>query len=321
MKVDILALSGVLDAALGITRDVLFAANRVQDATKREGQRFDVRLCSPSEVLHTGTGLRITAEARSLRPTSDLLIVLGMNVPTPREIEQALARSDTQEAIHMIARAHARGTMIATACAGTFLCAEAGILHALTAATSWWLGPYFQSRHPDVTLQQDAMLAAHKHVVTAGAALSQIDLMLWIVKKYCGPQVADLCARYLVLDERSSQACYLLVDHVAHASEEVARAEDYARTHLHLPMSVADLARAAGTSARTLDRKFRSALAMSPLQYVRRLRAEHAAHLLRTTQMKTLAIAAKVGYEDEGTLRRLLKDELGASPRTLRPRI
>jgi transcriptional regulator GlxA family with amidase domain len=147
-----------------------------------------------------------------------------------------------------------------------------------------------------------------------------IDLVLWLVRRVAGPQVAELCVRYLVTGDRTSQAHHALVDHLRHDSDVVRRAEAHVRRHLSHRIPVAELARAAGASPRTLARRTHEALGLSPLGLMRRVRAERAAHLLATTRESFERIAACVGYGDAGTLRELLRRELDVTARALRRR-
>jgi transcriptional regulator GlxA family with amidase domain len=317
--VEVLALDGALDLALAVTRDVLAAANRL--ATSRGGEApFDSRLVAARRHVVTGTGLRVQVDARlaDRRTVPDVLVVLGISAPTPPELAAALRRPDVRVAVTAIQAAARVGTLVLAACAGTFLCAEAGLLDGKAAATTWWLAPYFRRRYPNVDLREDRMVVPAAGVVTAGAALAQVDLMLWLVRRVAGPVIADLCSRYLLVDERPSQARYVLVDHLAHRSDEVAAAERFARKSLHRPLGVADLARAAKTSVRTLERRFEEAIGMSPARYLRRLRAERAAHLLATTSRSLADVAEAVGHVDSATLWRILRSELGVSARELR---
>lgn len=320
MRVDVLALDGALDAALGVTLDILAAANRLCRSLGRPTP-FAVRVVSRRRFVRTGTGRRLQVDALARagqRPQA--LVVLGMNVPTPRELGAALLRSDVRAAIESVRRHHARGALVCAACSATFLCAEAGILDGRDATTSWWLAPHFRGRYPRVRLREEAMVVAAGRVVTAGAALSQVDLMLWLVRRQCGPQVAQLCARFLVVDERSSQAGYLVLGQLAHASEEVARAEAFARAALHRRIGVAELARAAAVSERTLERRFQETLGLSPMRFLQRLRVERAVHLAQTTRDSLSRIAARVGYEDAVSLRRIVRRETGRPLSSVRRR-
>jgi hypothetical protein len=98
---------------------------------------------------------------------------------------------------------------IASACAGTFLLAEAGILDGLRATTTWWLAPVFRARYPAVQVDQSQMVITSDGITTAGAALGHLDLALAIVRAG-SPALADLVARYLVVDERPSQSVYVI---------------------------------------------------------------------------------------------------------------
>lgn len=317
-RVDVLAFDGVLDAALGITRDVLSAANRIAGVLGRPAP-FEDRLCSPRRAFTTGTGLRIIANARlGTGPAPDVVLVLGMNVPTLPELAGALGRAEVTAALPVLRSLE--GARLCASCSGTFVLGAAGLLDDREATTSWWLAPELARRHPRARVRSDAMVVRSGRIVTAGAALAQVDLMLWLVRTYAGAEVAELTMRYLVVDERPSQARYLVVDHLAHESEEVARADAFARRSLARAIGLADLAKAAKTSPRTLERRFHEALGMSPLRYVQRLRVERAVHLLATTRAPLPDIAAKVGYDDVSTLRRLVRRETGATPAELRAR-
>ncbi len=319
-RVFVVALDGVLDAALGVTLDVLAAANRIAAELGRP-RPFSVRLISGRNYVVSGTGLRIGTHGRMAgRDRPDVVVLPGLNIPSRTELEAALGRNDVRAAESYIVRHAARGAVICAACSATFLCAESGLLDGGAATTSWWLAPAFRARYPRVDLRDDALVVESGRVVTAGAALSQIDLMLWLVRRVAGPQVAELCVRYLVAGERTSQAHHALVDQLRHDSEAVRRTETYVRKNLARRLSVAELARAAGTSPRTLARRTRQAVGLSPLGFVRRMRAERAAHLLATTQESFDGIAARVGYQDSGTLRQLLRRVFNATARALRRR-
>ena len=318
-KVFLVALDGVLESAFGVTTDLLAAANRIN--TVRAGSNsFEVKVVGAGRRVLTGTGRQLVTDVTFPRAARcDVVVLMGMDVPLRAELEAALARPDVMAAREFVARQASLGALVCASCSGTFVLAETGLLDGCAATTSWWLAPVFRQRYPRVELRTDAIIVSgSSQLVTAGAALSQIDLTLWLVRKTCGPEIANLCARYLVVGERPSQSRYALVNHVAHDSQEVVLAERFVRRNLDRSISIDELARAARVSARTLARRMHEALGLAPLQFVQRLKVEQAAHLLGSTRLGFDEIARRVGYEDPGALRRLLQRELGATARSLR---
>ncbi|MEY9969572.1 transcriptional regulator GlxA family with amidase domain, partial [Streptacidiphilus sp. MAP12-16] len=210
----------------------------------------------------------------------------------------------------LLIQTRARRTPIASACAGTFLLAECGILNGLHATTTWWLVPAFRNRYPHVTLDQNRMVTSSDGVTTAGAAFGHIDLALSIVRRV-SPALSDLVANHLVIDERPSQAAYTMTGTLAESDPTIAAFERWARHHLHEPFSVKDAAGTLGVSERTLQRTFQTVLGTSPVRFVQSLRVEQATYLLRTTDQSVEAIARRVGYEDCNTLRNLLRERTG----------
>jgi len=79
--------------------------------------------------------------------------------------------------------------------------------------------------------------------------------------------MAALVARYLVLDERPTQAAYIITDHLAHSDPLIERFERWARERLAQGFSLAEGARAVGASERTLARHLNRVLGKTPLSY------------------------------------------------------
>jgi transcriptional regulator GlxA family with amidase domain len=314
--IDILAVDGVLDSALAISLDVLAAANRIAQSLGHPAP-FKTRVLAPHKALLTGTGRHTVADSSIPRSSNcDVLIVLGMNVPEAGELERALARADVRAAIAFLCRSKAK--LVTASCSGTFLCAEAKLLEGKAATTSWWLAPLFRRRYPGVRVSNESMVVRDGRLVTAGAAFSHVDLMLWITRHLAGPLVASWCTRYLIVDERPSQARYVATDQLTHESPEIARAEVYIRRHLAKPIRTAQVAKASGVSPRTLERHMKATVGLAPTAFIQRLRAEQAIHLAQTTALSVSEITHQVGYANETSLRRILVRDFGCSLQGLR---
>jgi transcriptional regulator GlxA family with amidase domain len=127
--------------------------------------------------------------------------------------------------------------------------------------------------------------------------------------------LANLTARYLVVDERTSQSIYSIPDHLAHADPLIRQFERWARGRLAEGFSLDQAAEEPATSKRTLARRMESALGKTPLAYFRDLRIERAVHPLKTGNASVDQIANEVGYAEGATLRALLRRTLGCGMR------
>jgi transcriptional regulator GlxA family with amidase domain len=168
-----------------------------------------------------------------------------------------------------------------------------------------------------VLLDESKMIVASGRIVTAGAALSHLDLALWLVRRV-SPELASLTAKYLIVDSRPAQSAYALTDHLAHTDPVVRRFDTWVRARLKDGFSLDKAARAVGASKRTLARRLHAVVGRSPIAYVQSLRVERAVHLLKTSRVSVDEVAARVGYADGATLRSLLRRRLNAGVREIR---
>jgi transcriptional regulator GlxA family with amidase domain len=240
---------------------------------------------------------------------------IGYKMPGP--LETALARRDIQDAATVLRQWAKRSGTMAAACVGTFVMAESGLLDDRRATTTWWLAPLFRKRYPRVAVDESNMIVKSGNFVTAGAALSHIDLALWLIRGV-SPSLASLTARYLIVDSRPSQSAYALTDHLVHSDPLVQRFEGWARARLKLGFSLDEAAAAVGASKRTLARRMQTAIGKSPLSFFQGLRVERAVHLLKTSSASVEEIAERVGYADGATLRLLLRRRLGLGIKEIR---
>jgi transcriptional regulator GlxA family with amidase domain len=316
MRISVLAVDGVFDLGLSAILDAFQTANELSALSGLTVPRFEVRIVGVRKAVRTAQGLSVPVRAAAgWVPDCVVVPAIGFKMPDP--LEAALARRDVQDAAAALRQWARRGATMAAACIGTFVMAESGLLDHQRATTTWWLAPLFRKRYPEVLLEESSMIVKSGRVVTAGAALSHMDLALWLVRSV-SPQLATLTARYLIVDARPSQSVYALTDHLIHADPIVQRFEGWARARLKQGFSLDDAARAVGSSKRTLARRMQRVLGKSPLAYFQSLRVERAVHLLKTGSASVEEVAARVGYSDGATLRTLLRRQLGQGVKEIR---
>lgn len=315
--VEVLVLRGAMPSSVALTIDVLATANRLRASAGR-APAFQIRVSgSGARATRAFMGEILGRAAPSGQPA--IVIVPGLGLTTEAAIAARFRQRDAVAARRILLNAVAHGAEVCTSCSGSFLFAACGLLGGRRATTTWWLAPLFRRLHPDVRLDTDALVVIDGPVTTAGAAMAQVDLVLSIVARHGGARLADHCARYLLLDQRRSQARYMALGFLAAADDRVARAEAWARKRLGEDFRVDALAAAAGLSPRTFARRIERATGLSPVRFLQRLRVERAMELLETSRLSLDEIAGQVGYAEPSTLRRLIRNNGGERPRALRP--
>ncbi|HEX4220018.1 MAG TPA: helix-turn-helix transcriptional regulator [Acidimicrobiales bacterium] len=96
------------------------------------------------------------------------------------------------------------------------------------------------------------------------------------------------------------------------------RAKDLADARYFEPLTVADLAAAAGLSPAYFSRRFRQTFGESPHQYLLTRRLERASELLRTTDWSIARICFAVGSQSVGSFTTSFLRMFGRTPQAFR---
>ncbi|MFM0021701.1 GlxA family transcriptional regulator [Paraburkholderia azotifigens] len=317
MRIFVLALEGVFDTGLTTVLDSLTMANSLARTTGVATAGFDITVVGMRPQVRTELGLQVPVREVPDTPAPDWVVLPALNRTTPDALVPALGRDDVVDALGALRSWRSNGARVAAACTGTFVLAESGLLDGYDATTTWWLSPLFRQRYPNVHLDAHRIVVPSGGAITAGAALSHLDLALWLIRNH-SPELAALVARYLVFDSRLSQSAYAISDQLSHSDVLVERFDRWVRQHLGTAISLDVVVDELATSKRTLTRRLNAVLGKTPVEYIQDLRIERAVHLLRTSELTVERIAEQVGYADGHTLRTLLRRRIGKGVRELR---
>ncbi|GGO48638.1 AraC family transcriptional regulator [Streptomyces lasiicapitis] len=275
---------------------------------------FDFALCTdrPGPVP-TDVGVPVTIEHGLDRLASaDLLIALPW---TEFRTPPAPAVLDALKA------GHERGALVAAHCVGAFALAAAGLLDDRRAATHWRFAELLAGRHPEVTVEPDALYVDEGPIITGAGAAAGFDMCLHLLRREYGAAVANAVARDMVLpSHREGGQAQFLTAPVPEDSrdERLAEVLAWARENLHEPLPVAELARRALMSKRSFARRFTAATGTTPHAWLRSLRLSSAEELLETTDLPVEEIARRVGYGSAAVLREQFTRRRGVPPRSYR---
>ena len=94
----------------------------------------------------------------------------------------------------------------------------------------------------------------------------------------------------------------------------LASVEEYVRNNIDQKIHIVHLATLANLSQSQLERTFKAVLNMSPIQFVQKLRLEHAIRLLADYKLTVTQISLNCGYGDHSAFSRQFKQFTGMSP-------
>lgn len=304
--VAVLALDRVVPFDLSTPIEV-FTRTRLPDG--RPG--YQIRVCAEQPEINAGSFTLRAPWGLDGLGGADTIIVPGTATAAP-----------PSPAVRAALRAAAAdGTRIASICAGTFPLAATGLLDGLRATTHWAAADALAAAHPDVTVDPDVLYVDNGQILTSAGAAAGLDLCLHMVRRDYGSAVAADVARLSVmpLEREGGQAQFIV--HEYPPTPQGATLEPlltWLQGNLGRDLTLADIAARAGTSTRTLIRRFREQTGTTPLQWLHRARVRQAQHLLETTEHPVERIAAQVGFGSPTAFRDRFKRTTGVSPHTYR---
>ena len=186
----VLAYDGIEPIDIGATYGVLSMAKRIAPTLS-----FFVISKAGGEI-EMANGLRLIADySFEGCPAADILIVLG-----GPGWEKASKVASTLEFIHRFSQ---RGAITAAVCTGSMILAAAGLLDGKSATTKREVLPseirpltLLGERYPEIDAVEARLVDAGS-VLTGGGVSLGIDMTLYLLSRFVGPELADETARIL----------------------------------------------------------------------------------------------------------------------------
>jgi len=308
---------GIYDMFASVGRDWAFLTGG-EAGSPRARAVLVARTTRPMQVAN-GVWLRAEQSLRAC-PTPDIVYVPELFVPADAAPG---GRFDIER--RWLRKCHDAGATLASACSGTLMLAEAGLLDGCKATTHWAYCDRMAERHPHVDVEPDRFLVASgegQRIITAGGVTSYLDLGLFLISRFFGAEEAMRVARSWLIDwHRDGQLPYAALARAAQMRDGViADMQHWIAQNYEHESPVATMVALSHLPARTFKRRFKAATGLAPLDYVHSIRIEEAKQMLETTDRPIEQIATEVGYEDDSFFRRLFRRKVGLTPRDYRQR-
>ena len=209
---------------------------------------------------------------------------------------------------------------LASICLGAFALGDAGLLDGRRATTHWRYAEELQARFPDCRVEPDRIFIADQTIWTSAGMSAGIDLTLGMLERDHGRDFARLVAAGLVLHHRRAggQSQHSILLQLDPSSDRIQTALACAKSNLHAPLSLEDLARVACLSPRQFTRVFREETGTSPAKAVNALQLEAAKLMLEQSRLPIEAVAKETGFGDRERMRRAFVRAYGRPPQSFR---
>ncbi len=215
---------------------------------------------------------------------------------------------------------HRRGAEIASLCLGSYFLAEAGLLSGGICTTHWTAAEDMRRRYPDITVLPDLVITDQDGIYTSGGAFSSLNLMLYLIEKFCGREVGVMASKMFSIDmDRVNQAHFaMFMGQQQHEDEEIRKAQTYIEEHYHLQITIEEIAERSNMSKRNFIRRFKHATSSTPMEYLQRVKIESAKKALEKSAQNISDLMTNVGYNDVKTFRKVFKRITGLTPQDYR---
>lgn len=278
---------------------------------------FKIELVGDSEEVKLNDGLFSIQPETNFRDVkkTDLIII-----PPVALNEQSLRAN--QVFTPWIVQQYNNGAEVASLCIGAFVLAFTGLLDGKSCSTHWQAGDKFRSLFPNVKLTTDKVITEEQGIYTNGGAYSFLNLLLHLVEKYCGREIAIYCSKVGQIDiDRNCQSPFsIFIGQKDHIDEPVKKAQQYIENNVTETISVSELARRYGLSKRNFERRFKKATANTPIEYIQRARIEFVKKNLEAGSKNINDVMYEVGYSDRKAFRTTFKKITGMLPLEYRKR-
>ncbi|UVC17996.1 GlxA family transcriptional regulator [Mesorhizobium onobrychidis] len=213
-----------------------------------------------------------------------------------------------------------RGAWLYGVGTGTWLLAKSRLLAGVRCTIHWpkiaALSETFDRLRID-----DALFVRDGPIVTCAGGFAAFDMVVDIIEREFGSNLARAVCRHLTTDDRRDGAISQAAPpglRLAGTSDKLIRAVRLMERNLEEPLLLEEIARTVMVSRRQIERLFHRYLSMTPHRYYLSLRLARARQLLNSTNLPILDIAIACGFESSSHFAKTCQEYFGKPPSALR---
>ena len=253
-------------------------------------------------------------EVNSIEDSDKLLDLILIPAFTTDDMSEMIAKN--KNFIPWLQKQHQAGAELASFCTGAFLFAASGLLNEKLATTHVDACSAFTKAFPLVKLKSEETLTADGSLYTSGGSTSTFHLLILLVQKYCGNEIAVQIAKIFSIDLNRYKQSYFSTFRPNHLHNDslVAMLQQKIESQYHSIEKLEEITKDIPTSARNMTRRFKQVTGIPPIEYLQNIRVESSKKYLEQTQLSISEIIEKTGYNDPKAFRKVFFKMVGMKP-------
>lgn len=208
------------------------------------------------------------------------------------------------------------GVTLGGMCMGAYVLAKAKLLSGYSATVHWSCIPGFKEQYPHVTLKEQLFVIDRNRVTSAGGTAG-IDMMLHLVERQHGVQLAQEVAEQILHDpirEQESAQRKIRLGNRKSLHTTIRECIILMENNLEEVLPIPYIANVMGVSQRKLERLFQQYLGISVIGFYRILRLQFSRVLLTQTSMSIREISLASGFPSFSHFAKSFTREFGKNP-------
>jgi len=302
----------VLGTSITIPMEMLNAADLIARINHPKTSKLKLQIASLDETnIQLNAGLEILCKNKLKDIARSDIIILPAMWGSPRGVIKKYP-----EFLEWLCKISLNDPIICAVGTGSFFLAEAGLLDHKIATTHWYYFNQFEKLYPKVQLKRERFITKSGNIYCTGSVNSVRDVMLHIIEQHYSEQVANQVSSHFTHELKLSyESSFLnIAGQNFHDDEVIIDIQEWMHQHFNADINMLEVSKIFELSQRSLNRRFKLATGLSPVQYLQEIRLEKAKELLKTSNLAIAEVAYTVGYPDSAYFSVLFKRIVSLSP-------
>jgi transcriptional regulator GlxA family with amidase domain len=231
--------------------------------------------------------------------------------------------NNSSQLISWLKAQHQQKSYICAVGTANFFLAETQLLNNRVATTHWSYLTLFEKKYPSIKIQRNHLITHSNRMYCASSINSIADVSVYFCELFFGKKIAAHIESQFSPEVRQPiHDQWFSEEDFKNSTDEIIRnIQIYIEDNFAENTLISKLPNQFGLSQRTINRRFKAALNITPHQYLQHLRLNTAKSLLKYSNLSIEEIAHQSGYCDSSYFIKKFKQTMNTTPVSFRYRI